>query len=318
MDFEDLSGWTAEPVNAEVSLSQTREQQLFGRYVGKIATGEVGEGASVVLRPPEPIPVEGGFNAINFWLYGYLPFAWEWRSGPPLELYAHVKSPAGEDLRVRIGSMGWTVWNLVHRVLSAEDAAKTNGDCLLTGIEIGSLRSNDFVYFDNLSLYRDENAPREYEPRRKRGVDPFPGQPQGLNTGEGELSFPTREETILPANRAEHFETELAEDGSSYVFRYRGDDGTLEYRYEPQKGSFSDITARWGNGEAFHPLSGGGPRFGGGAESDEAERVDVRREGDSVVSTWKMQTAGGIAEVTYVLRLWQKSQAQSQGSWHVA
>ncbi len=307
IDFEDLSGWTAEAVNAEVMLSQTREQQLFGRYVGKIATGVVGENASVILRPPGPVPVKGGFNSINFWLYGYLPFPWEWRSGPALDLYAHVRTQDAEDLRVRIGPMGWTVWNLVHRVLSAEDAAKTDGDCLLTGIEIGSLRSNDFVYFDNLSLYRDENAPLEYEPRRKRGVDPFPGQPQGLNTGEGELPFPTREETILPANRAEHFETELAEDGSAYVFRYRGDDGTLEYRYEPQKGSFSDITARWGNGEAFHPLSGGGPRFGGGAEPDEAERVDVRRENGAVVSTWRMQTAGGIAEVTYVLRLWQKS-----------
>ena len=52
MDFEDLSGWTAEAVNAEVTLSQTREQQLFGRYVGKIATGVVGENASMSLRPP--------------------------------------------------------------------------------------------------------------------------------------------------------------------------------------------------------------------------------------------------------------------------
>ena len=162
-----------------------------------------------------------GWHAVNFWLYGHLPFVWEWRSGPPLPLYVHVRTADGEEMRLRFGAMGWTVWNLVHYSLSEEEAARTAGDCLLTAIEIGSLRSNDFVYFDNLSLYRDDRAPLTYEPRPERGTAPFPGQSPGLNTGPGKLPFPTREETILPANGTDDFVTSVTKEGDWYVFQGR-------------------------------------------------------------------------------------------------
>jgi hypothetical protein len=111
VDFEEMSGWTAEGRGAEVSLAQTREQQLFGRYVGKLVVGKAEPDASVILRLPEPIPVPGGFNAVNFWLYGYAPFLWEWRSGPAMPLTLHVRTEDGEEHRQRVGVMGWTVWN---------------------------------------------------------------------------------------------------------------------------------------------------------------------------------------------------------------
>jgi hypothetical protein len=41
----------------------------------------------------------------------------------------------------------------------------------------------------------------------KRNVKPFCGQIAGLNTGEGTLPFPTREETILPSNFDSGFKT---------------------------------------------------------------------------------------------------------------
>ena len=36
VDFENLAGWTVETENAVATFERTREQQLFGKYVGKL------------------------------------------------------------------------------------------------------------------------------------------------------------------------------------------------------------------------------------------------------------------------------------------
>jgi hypothetical protein len=185
-----------------------------------------------------------------------------------------------------------------------------SGDCFLTAIEIGSLHGNDFIYFDNLSLYHDEMAPLVYEPRPKRGVEMADGQAPGLNTGPGTLPFPRRVETILPVNHARDFETALEEEDGSYIFRYHGDDGTLEYTFTPRIGTLGDITARWGDdGDPFQPLSEGGPRFNAGSgpvEPDAAELLSLRKESDAVIAEWRMKIGDRTADVTYTLHLWQK------------
>ena len=54
------------------------------------------------------------------------------------------------------------------------------------------------VHFDNFSVWRDEMRPLSFERRPRRNIEPLDGADQGLNTGMGRLTFPTRETTILP------------------------------------------------------------------------------------------------------------------------
>jgi hypothetical protein len=144
-------------------------------------------------------------------------------------------------------------------------------------------------------------------------VTPLPGQSAGTNTGPGKLPFPTREETILPDNVTSGFTTSLETAGKTFEFHYRGPDGHLVYRYRPASGTLSDVTACWeGRGTPFQPLADGGIRLavgdgGRAAAPEKFEPVECRRAEDAVISTWHCRHGGQTADVTYTLRLWQKS-----------
>ena len=63
---------------------------------------------------------------------------------------------------------------------------------------------------------------------------------------------------------------------------------------------------------AFHPCADGGVYFstGPGAEVVAPERIELvqaRRDGDQVAVTWRCVVGQRTADVTYTLRLWQKS-----------
>jgi len=49
-----------------------------------------------------------------------------------------------------------------------------------------------------IAVFKEEFKPLAFKPRRKRGVQIFPNEPQGLNTGEGRLPFPNVATTIIP------------------------------------------------------------------------------------------------------------------------
>ncbi len=119
----------------------------------------------------------------------------------------------------------------------------------------------DALYFDNLSFFTEDlTTPLEYDILPRPGVDLAPGQDLGVHTGEERLPFPTREETILPENVSKDFSTNVYRDGDTYILRYSGDDGELEYRYKPEKGDLSDITVQWMDGESedLRPMDNGG------------------------------------------------------------
>jgi len=66
IDFEDLTGWTVEARNAEARLIQSREQQIWGRYTGKLVYRRTSEAPSVILRPPRPVRITAPFDCVNF------------------------------------------------------------------------------------------------------------------------------------------------------------------------------------------------------------------------------------------------------------
>jgi hypothetical protein len=315
VDFEDLQGWTVAPQASQAAWSRSREQQLWGNHVGKLVYRGTGGHPAVTVKPPKPIPVAGPFDCVNLWIYGN---NWAWApdpATPPVTVDVLLISPGGHEVRVGLGGVRWKEWWLAHARLTPDQLAALKDGAEFAGIQVSGGRNKDdrVLYFDNLGIYKEALPPLEFEPRPKRGIEPFPGQTVGTNTGPGKLPFPTREETILPDNLAAGAKTAVEHSGQEYVFRYRGDDGELIYRYRPATGTLGDVTAQWvGCGREFQPMAGGGvffvvPNKPGPVAAESATLLECRKEGETVVARWRCTWGGQTAEVTYTLRLWQKS-----------
>ncbi|MCX6898058.1 MAG: hypothetical protein NT105_05085 [Verrucomicrobia bacterium] len=315
IDFENLDGWKVETKDAVATLTLSRAQQLWGKHVGKLVYRADGKQPRVTLRPPKSIAVPQPFDCINFWVYGN---NWAWvtdKTTPPVEIAVLLRGKGGAEVRVTMSAVRWKEWWVMHRKLTAEQLDLLKGGATLEGIQISNGRNKEdrTLYLDNLAIYKEELKPLVFEPRRKRGIEMFPGQDDGTNTGPGKLPFPTREETILPDNLTKSFKTTLSKDGEAFVFRYRGSDGELEYRYEPKSGTFGDVTAQWtGRDDWFQPMADGGVFFSSAEQGkalapEKIELLGCERSGETVVSHWRCHLGGRSAEVSYTFRLWQKS-----------
>jgi len=245
VDFEAVEGWTVEFHDALACFERSREQQLWGRYAGKLTYRADGRKPAVTVRPAQPLPVPAEWDCVNLWVYGN---NWAFspdRSTPTVSLNLLFRSAAGSPLRINMGTVRWKEWWLMHWRLTPEQAAAMGEGATWEGLEVtgGRNREDRVLYFDNLCFYRESLPPLTFDPRPRRGIEPFPGQGVGTNTGPGRLPFPNRPETILPDNLTDRFEVSVQKDGETYAFVYQGDDGRLIYRYRPVSGSLGDVTA---------------------------------------------------------------------------
>lgn len=317
--FEELDGWTVECVDAEATLARTRQAQLWGEYVGTLVYRGTGPRPVVTVKPPEPIPAQLPFDCVNFWVFGN---NWAWapdKTTPQVELRVVLRGDGGQVVRMSMGRVRWKEWWVMHRRLSADQLAALEGGAKLEAIEVVGGRNEEdrVLHFDNLAMYQEQLPPLEFQPRPKRGIELPEGQTTGTNTGPGRLPFPNREETILPDNLSDNFQIVVEESDGEYSFHYRGDDGQLNYRYRPDTGTLSDVTVQWeGRGGVFQPMVGGGAFASGMSQGAEAEMegtsggaqlLDCHREGDVVVARWQFDRGPTPRELTYQLRLWQKS-----------
>jgi hypothetical protein len=312
VDFEDLGGWTVETHDAAATFVRSREQLLWGQSVGKLTYRAAGQKPSIQLRPPKPVPLATPFDCINFWVYGNN--VGRDPSTPPVTIVLNLLTNDGRKLRISMATVRWREWWVTHHRLTPEEQSLAGKGAGLESIEVTGARNTDdrVLYFDNLSAYQETLPPLKFQPRPERGIKAFDGQSTGTNTGPGKLPFPTREETLLPDNLNNDFKVSLETLGHAYVFHYRGSDGHLAYRYEPKTGTLGDVTAQWDQSPAFQPMSDGGIYHFRKEDSPAVppERIDpvcCRRDGNTVVSTWRWTVDGKSAEVTYTFRLWQKS-----------
>ena len=80
VDFEVLTGWTvATYAGSRAAFASSREQQMWGQYVGKLTYTGKSKDSKILLRPPEPIPIENSFDCVNLWCYGN---NWAWQPDP--------------------------------------------------------------------------------------------------------------------------------------------------------------------------------------------------------------------------------------------
>ena len=309
VDFEDLSGWKLELYGgAAGEFRRSREQQMWGHYVGKFVFSGPTTQSRVVARPPQPIPIPGEFDSVELWGYGN---RWGWeedKTTPAADVAVLLTDARGKEFRIPLTDIRWKQWWLIHRRVSAAMQKEMAAPVALAGIEISKIGNTEPRYFfcDSLAFYREELKPLHFAAQPKRNLKPWGGQVVGLNTGAGTLPFPTREETILPRNQVREFKTTVVQSAARrFELRYAGRDATIVYEYRPAAGKLSEITASVNGGAAFRPLEGGGVRFTDTKDGSVAEGalVAATLDGAVVKATFRY----GARQVEYELRLWQKS-----------
>ncbi|MCX8156395.1 MAG: hypothetical protein N3J91_08115 [Verrucomicrobiae bacterium] len=317
VDFEDLSGWQVHTQQAAAVFIRSREQQLWGQYVGRLTYRATGEQPEIKLQPAKPIAISGPFDAVTLWCYGN---NWAFAPDPhtpPVTLTVVFRNRQQQEVRVSLGSVHWREWHLMHRRLTPEQVAALKSGASFEGLLItqGRNAQERTLYFDNLAVYTEAFPPLTFSPRPRRNLELFPGQSPGVNTGPGTLPFPTRAETLLPPNVTKSFQTSVMQQGREFVLRYAGADGRLEYRLTPQTGTWSDWRVVWqpaatGLKVEFRPCVEGGVYV----RTQQGERLpqklihrETRLMDDRVESLWEAYTDNGPQMLTYCYRLWNKS-----------
>ena len=309
VDFEDLQGWNLELYDgAQGELRRSREQQMWGEYVAKIVYSGAREQSRVIARPPQPIPIPGAFDSVDLWGYGN---RWSWvpdPTTPPALVAILVQDARGKGFRIQLTDIQWKQWWLIHRRIPREVLNQIVLPARFAGIEISKATNSQARSFfcDSLAFYKEELKPLTFHPQPNRNLKPYRSEIVGTNTGPGALPFPTREETILPANFEKSFQVTAREIAPRhFVLSYEGRDATVVYDYRPEKGGLGELTARVNAGANFKPLMGGGVRFADTPANTvaEGELVSADLVGEVVRATFRM----GSRRVEYELRLWQKS-----------
>ena len=71
VDFENSSGWKVQTENTAATFASSREQQIWGDYVGKLTyRATQNAAASVRVLPPAPILIQNPWDAFSCWIYG--------------------------------------------------------------------------------------------------------------------------------------------------------------------------------------------------------------------------------------------------------
>ncbi len=314
IDFERPRVWKVATRDAAASFSRSREEQIWGRYVGKLIYRGTGPAPEVRIEPARPVRIADGFDTVTLWIYGN---NWAWApdpNTPQVRVDLEFTDSAGRRFRVGLTRVRWKEWFLCHRRLSPEQIRRVRGGGSFRAIIVsgGRNRADRVLYFDNLAVFVEAFPPLHFEPRPKRGIDPFPGQSAGLNTGPGRLPFPTRPETILPDDLGGGAFAGLGRDSSGWVFRYAGKEGRMRWRVDPEKGVLAGLTVEWaGRTGTIHPCVGGGVvlvgRDGAPAVPERGKTLSVNREGNVLRICRRLEAGGTAVEVWYRVQLLGKS-----------
>ncbi|MGQ9462144.1 MAG: hypothetical protein ACUVRR_03645 [Candidatus Fervidibacter sp.] len=308
--FTNLNGWRMEVSKGVIAVFRpSREQNIWNRPIGKLTyrgNGDPQSRPTILLYPPKPIPIPDRSDCVEMWVYGN---RWGWENPPdtpPVQIFIHLRNENGQIERVHLTTVNWKEWWLVHKRLFPVTRKPRTKGWQLEAIEIaGGWQPQDrTIYLDSITFYSEPLQPLKFPQRPKRNLTLFEGQAPGLNVGRGRLDFPVREETVLPINLTRKFRTEIVKESKGFALRYAGNDCTITYRFEPALG-LSGITAELSRGVkvrgekvALRPLTGAGVKFANG--SNEGKLIKVELKGNVVIARYER-------DVTYRLRLWQKS-----------
>jgi len=243
VDFEDMTGWQVaygRGITA-AKLMRSREQRCWAEHVAKIVYGGgeyQGIERKVRILPPEPIEIRDRFDAIDLWTYPHY-----WGRGQGVAMTVHLQDADGVDHEFDLAAnprwFYWTGWYIAHRKLPRAFEPGT----LFTGFTLHSFADvpEQVMYLDSLAFYVEDRSPIDSH---------VPAW--------DDLPCPTTQDTILPSLPPDTRYVNTAARASSVVLMsYQGPHDRIEWRYQPDTGTLSDIKASFNGGPAFRPAAFG-------------------------------------------------------------
>jgi len=306
INFDSIEGWQVESAEGAVAeLIGSQRQRVWESPVARLIYCGTSNKSEVVLRPPAPVPIPDASSATTIWIYGN---NWSWAPEPgtprtTISLLILDKDNAAYMLD--LAQVGWKEWWLVHKVLPLSLLDKK--PLRFAGIRVtgGSNKEDRELFFEDLVFFKENFNPLSFEPRPKRGIDPFPSQSPGANTGPGRLPFPTREETILPDNLTADFSTKLEQEGESWRFIYKDVDTQVEYEIKPSDRFWEPVVVKLNGSIIGQAMAEAGLRFI--AEPADARLIQVQSTENQLKASWQMTVNGAEVVIQSTVRLWQKS-----------
>jgi len=299
--FADVRGWrVAQFGGAEATLVRSEEEPCYEdlRSQAKVTYWSRDGTGHVELVPPQPIPIDGKFNAACAWVYGN---NWAWvpdPNTPPVNVWLRLADAAGQVHRIDLGVVNFKFYGWLSKRLR-DDPAGDPGHIFwggpadgpihfparLEAIEIhgGSNREPRTIYLESVAVYQDDLALPTFRPELLKDL-PFPTTPDTLLPT---VATPTQVTVARGAVRSVRLRAGIppnspppglapgvsgSRDGgttnvtphpspvTSFVFTAQGDE-TVVWRYTPATGTLSDLTVEVAGRPAFTPCAGGGPAF---------------------------------------------------------
>jgi hypothetical protein len=306
VNFDSLEGWKIECADGVVAeLIGSQKQRVWESPVARLVYRGTSNKSTMILRPPAPVPIPDDASATTLWVYGN---NWSWAPEPgtprtTISLLVVDKDKTQHALD--LAQVGWKEWWLIHKILPP--ALLEHRPLSVVGIRVagGSNKEDRELFFEDLVFFKEDPAPLTFEPRPKRGIDLFPGQSPGANTGPGQLPFPTRKEAILPDNYAKQFSTKLEQSGEAWRFTYKDADTQLEYELKPGERFWGPVSVTLNGVVVAKALTQAGPKFA--AEPSEVRLIGTQRTGDELKASWRATVNGTPVTIESTARLWQKS-----------
>ncbi len=306
VNFDSLEGWQVECAEGAVAdLIGSQRQRVWESPVARLVYHGTSDKSIVVVRPPAPVPLPDGASATTIWVYGN---NWSWAPDPgtprtTISLLILDKDNVTHTLN--LAQVGWKEWWLIHKVLPPGLLDKK--PLRFAGIRVtgGSNKEDRELYFENLAFFKESLEPLLFEPRPKRGVDPFPGQSPGANTGPGRLPFPTREQTILPDNLTADFSTKLELAGEGWRLIYKDADTQIEYEIKAGERFWEPVIVKLNGNIVGKAMTEAGLKFV--AEPTDARLVQTQFTNNELHASWRATVDGAEVVIQSTVRLWQKS-----------
>jgi hypothetical protein len=306
VNFDSLEGWQVESTDGAVAdLIESQRQRVWESPVARLVYRGTSNKSEVVLRPQTPLPIHDAASATTIWIYGN---NWSWAPDPQTPrttISLLILDKGNAEHTLDLAQVRWKEWWLVHKVLPPGLLDKK--PLRFAGIRVtgGSNKQDRELFFEDLVFFKESLAPLSFEPRPKRGVDPFGGQSPGANTGPGRLPFPTREETILPDNLTADFSTKLERAGEGWRFTYKDVDTEVEYEIKTGGRFWEPVVVKLNGDTLGKAMVEAELKFV--TEPSDARLTQVQSTETELKASWRTTVDGAEVLIQSTTQLWQKS-----------
>lgn len=276
--------------NLQAALYRSDEQKLYRDFCGKLAWEAAAPHGEIRVNLNTPLAIPEPWDAVNFWNWGN---AWQWApsaDNPPIASGVIVRDANGVEHELPMGTMGYCYWHLQHCKVTAAIARPAE----LTGLVFRNFQPGgpQRVYLGPLYFYQEELKPLS--------LAPWPEK----------LPFPLREETILPINLTDDYQTAVETDDGQLEFVYRDEADTLRYRWDTAQPLAQSLSVDF-NGKQFRPMDGLAVELNGKEAQTKFLAFELRESdagAPAVVKTrWQCTTGDTAAELDIELQIRQKS-----------